>query len=91
MEIRKMAPQHIERVAVLCKQFGYPARTEEIEERFQHVYQMAEHQLFVAEDNSTVIGWIHVNGIHALSSPTYAEIRGIVVDHQYRQQGVAEC
>ncbi|WP_029419933.1 GNAT family N-acetyltransferase [Alicyclobacillus macrosporangiidus] len=88
MEIRKMKPQDIEQVTVLCEQFGYPARTEEVEERFQRLCRLAEHQLFVVEENSAVVGWIHVHGIHSLSSAPYAEIRGIVVDRQYRQQGV---
>jgi GNAT superfamily N-acetyltransferase len=77
----------IEQVALLCEQFGYPARTEEIEERFQHLRQLAEHQIFVAKNNSAVVGWIHVHGIHSISSPSYAEIRGIVVDRNCRQQG----
>lgn len=75
-------------VAALCVQFGYPATTEQVEERFQRLSQSAEHQIFIAADNSTIVGWIHVHGIHSISSPAYAEIRGIVVDRNYRQRGV---
>ena len=80
MQIRLMELQDIEQVAYLCEHFGYPARTEEVMERFQHLYQLDEHQLYVTDVNSTIVGWVHVHGIHSLSSPSYAEVRGIVVD-----------
>lgn len=91
MEIRRMESHDIEDVTVLCEQFGYPARTEEVKERFQHLCHLPEHELSVAEDNSTVAGWIHVHGMNSLSSPPYAEIRGIVVDRTTDNKALAEC
>ncbi len=88
MLVRRMDSKDTLQVAALCEQFGYPTSREEVGERFHHLQQLMEHQVFVAEDNDVVIGWIHVHGIHSLSSPSYVEIRGIVVDSQYRHQGV---
>ncbi|QSO52693.1 GNAT family N-acetyltransferase [Alicyclobacillus curvatus] len=88
MLVRRMQSNDIEQVSRLCEQFGYPASQEEIEERFRHLQQMHEHQVFIVEQNTAIVGWIQAHGIHSLSSPPYVEIRGIVVDREYRQQGV---
>lgn len=88
MHIRKMALQDIDQIATLCKQFGYPAQSEQISERFVRISQSSEHQLFVADIDEGVIGWVHVHGVHSLGSDSYVEIRGIVVDGARRQQGV---
>jgi GNAT superfamily N-acetyltransferase len=88
MEVRPMESHDIPQVTALCEQFGCPATTAQVEERFQHLRQSAEHCIFVAEDNSTVVGWIHVHGIQSISSPAYVEIRGIVVAGNYRKRGV---
>lgn len=88
MLVRRMQSKDVERVSSLCEQFGYPARSEEVEARFQYLQELDEHQIFVAEDDTVVIGWIHAHGIHSLSSSPYVEIRGIVVDYRYRQRGV---
>jgi L-amino acid N-acyltransferase YncA len=84
MLVRRMDSRDIEHVTARCEQFGYPASREEVEGRFHRLQRLTEHQIFVAEDNGVIIGWIHVHGIHSLSSPPYVEVRGIVVDSQYR-------
>ncbi|WDL97057.1 GNAT family N-acetyltransferase [Alicyclobacillus sp. ALC3] len=88
MLVRRMEPRDVEHVTALCEQFGYPASDEDVRQRFDYLQQLIEHQIFVAEGHDAVIGWLHVHGIHTLSSPPYVEIRGIVVAHQYRRQGV---
>lgn len=88
MLVRRMESRDVEQVAVLCEQFGYPASEEEVDARFNRLLRLSEHQILVAEEATIVIGWIHVHGIHSLSSPSYGEIRGIVVDCEHRQQGV---
>lgn len=88
MLVRRMESIDVEQVTALCEQFGYPASREEVEERFNHLQRLTEHHILVAEDDGVIIGWIHVHGIHSLSSPPYVEVRGIVVDSQCRQHGV---
>jgi GNAT superfamily N-acetyltransferase len=88
MEIRQMELWDMGQVARLCEQFGYPARNEQIEERFKQISHSSDHQLFVADIHGDIGGWVHVHGILSLGSDPYAEIRGIVVAQNYRQQGV---
>lgn len=90
MFTREMDVKDIEQVASLCEQFGYPAKVEEVTERFNRIRKSREHAVFVTEDESAVIGWVHVHGIQSLSSAPYAEVRGIVVDQQRRRQGVGQ-
>lgn len=88
MQVRQMESRDIGQVASLCEQFGYLADVNEVGQRFQNLCRLAEHQIFVADARSIIVGWVHVHGIHSLGSSSYAEIRGIVVDHNYRQQGI---
>lgn len=87
MRIRQLELSDINHIVPLCEQFGFHVNADEIEERVKLLFQSPEHQLFVADDGG-VVGWLHVQGIHTLSSPPYAEVRGIVVDRDFRQRGV---
>lgn len=86
--IRQMELADIEQVTTLCAQWGYPVSPEQLNARFNQIRESVEHQIFVASLGEAVCGWVHIHGVHTLGSDPYAEIRGIVVDANNRQQGV---
>jgi GNAT superfamily N-acetyltransferase len=76
-------------VARLSGELGYPARSEEIEERFARLAEDTAERVFVAHDGEDhVRGWLHVSAGFDLTGPVHAEVRGLVVDAQHRGRGI---
>ena len=96
-----MTAADIERVADLCTQLGYPSTGSDVAPRFRAIAALADHAVFVAEDDARVvgdelapppvIGWVHVcAGMLVLESDPWAEIGGLVVDERVRGRGVGD-
>ena len=90
MEIitRRIAEQDASAVAALCKQLGYDLSVQQTLENIRAVLANKEHGAFVAADSDKVIGWIGLAQAIQIESPKYCEIRGLVVDDDYRNRGV---
>ena len=85
MNIREATASDAAVLAALSTQLGYPAQPEEAAERLSALGAGA---LLVAEEDGSVLGWIHVCGIRFFQSPPFAEIGGLVVDEAARGRGV---
>jgi len=77
-------------IAELATQLGYPSTGEEV---IRRLAGLAEHAgddgVLVAElAPRGVVGWIHVSLLRHLESEPYAEIVGLVVHEDARNQGV---
>jgi N-acetylglutamate synthase-like GNAT family acetyltransferase len=88
--IRKIAERDAPAVAALCKQLGYDLSVQQTLENIRTVLASKGHDAFVAADSEKVIGWIGLAQAIQIESPLYCEIRGLVVDDQYRNQGVGK-
>ena len=87
--VRPMRPADAAAVARLSGELGYPAKSEEIQERFDHLAGDPEQSVFVACDaEEQVRGWLHVSAQHELTSPVTAEVRGLVVEADCRSRGI---
>jgi GNAT superfamily N-acetyltransferase len=86
--IRPMTRDDCAAVAVLCGQLGYPASTGEIRARFDAIAACGSGVVLVAENNGSILGWIHAAVSPVLEADLYAEIAGLVVDASCRSQGV---
>ena len=92
MNIRLMAAADAPAVALLSEQLGYPIAPGVIADRLAMLPQNAEHGCYIAELGGIVVGWIHVFGVHMLTSPRFfAEIGGLVVDAGTRRQGAGRA
>lgn len=74
----------------LCSQLGYEVNETDLRERLQYILEHKDNSVFVYEDEEKLIlGWAHIFGKHLLEG-VYAELGGIVVDAQHRQQGIGK-
>jgi N-acetylglutamate synthase-like GNAT family acetyltransferase len=86
--IRNVKLTDIEEITRLCEQLGYLITIEKIKPRVERLIKDKEHAIFVYEINeNTISGWVHVFGKHLIELE-YAEIGGLVVDNNYRRQGI---
>ncbi|CAM3015113.1 GNAT family N-acetyltransferase [Paenibacillus taichungensis] len=79
-----------EGISQLSHQLGYTSTTEEIIERLNRLSSMTDHFVCVAEIDSLVVGWGHVQGRHSIESVPFAEIGGLVVDEHHRGAGIGK-
>jgi GNAT superfamily N-acetyltransferase len=82
-----MQHAHVSDVARLCGEHGYPSTDTDVGGRFQDLVSCPDDAVFVALDEDTVTGWIHLRSCWTLESDPYVEVRGLVVDERYRRRG----
>ena len=91
MEIRPMIQQDSGQVADLSQQLGYPSSEADIRKRLDTMGQGADFSAFVAETtDGRVVGWIQVYAVRLIEEDVYAEVGGLVVDTQYRGNGLGK-
>ncbi|MGA2622850.1 MAG: GNAT family N-acetyltransferase [Bacteroidota bacterium] len=86
--IRPATPGDAGRVAVLSTQLGYPASETEMERRIHRTLQGRDQELFVAEADGVVVGWVQVFIRVPLMQDSEVEVGGLVIDENYRRRGV---
>jgi GNAT superfamily N-acetyltransferase len=72
-----------ESIVSLSGELGYQPTLEEIKNRIERFSSRDEQEIFVAEYNE-VVGWMHISLVEPLESKPFAELRGIVVNEDYR-------
>lgn len=78
-------------IAALSGQLGYPTSEPAVRARLEVALARSDNEVFVADQEGAVAGWLHVYGIHTLESDAHAEIAGLVVDERYRSRGIGEA
>lgn len=86
--IRRAAGGDAETVARLSAQLGYPASIEEIAGRLADLASRDGHVVFVAEEDGSILGWIHVQESRLVVERIRADITGLVVDEGARRSGI---
>jgi GNAT superfamily N-acetyltransferase len=88
--VRQIAEEDVSFITELTHQLGYPLPFEQIRQNIKDVIENKDHDAFVAVHENRVIGWIGVTHAFQIESIPFCEIRGLVVDHQYRGQGIGK-
>jgi GNAT superfamily N-acetyltransferase len=88
LAIRPPAGADAPRLDALVVQLGYPSRAGEIRARIERLVTLPDHLLLVAEENGTVIAWVHAAEQELFESGRRCEILGLVVDTARRRGGV---
>ena len=75
-------------VSALSAELGYPADVSEMRARLERLCGSREHGVFVACDDTVVLGWIHVSAVEHLQAEPRAEIGGLVVAEAARNRRI---
>jgi GNAT superfamily N-acetyltransferase len=86
--IRPATLDDTEDIAGLSDQLGYPTPPERMRERLALLLPRKDQQLFAAERDGRLVGWLHVAKIEMVESDSFAEIYGLVVRDTERGQGI---
>jgi GNAT superfamily N-acetyltransferase len=90
MNIREATLTDAAALAALSIQLGYPSTPEEMVERLTMLGSRSGNGVLVAENESGVVGWLHVSTMLFLESPPFAEVLGLIVDEAHRGKGTGK-
>ncbi len=91
VKIRQAEIKDSERITILCEQLGYPATQEQIKQRLGKIQNNDFYILYVATlANEYVIGWAQAHIYDLIVTSTQAILLGLVVDEDYRYNGVGK-
>ena len=79
------------RLDALVVQLGYPSWPDEIGERIERLVGLPDHLLLVAEEDGTVVAWVHAAEQELFESGRRCEILGLVVDRTRRRGGLGRA
>jgi GNAT superfamily N-acetyltransferase len=85
--IRKARPDDAEVITLLSKELGYEPNLEEIHNKLRKFELSPVDEILVAEYEK-VVGWIHISLVEPLESEPFVEIRGIIVNKEFRKKGI---
>jgi len=88
--IRDISEQDAEVVNALSTQLGYAMPIEQTLANIKSVLGTKGHGAFVAVHEHKIIGWIGVAEALQIESAPFCEIRGLIVDENYRGHGVGK-
>src|SRR5699024_9134846 len=72
-------------------ELGYPTTTAEMEFRFSKISSNSLYNTQIAEKNGVIVGMIGMLlGFHYEKNENYVRIVALVVDSEYRKQGIGE-
>ena len=77
-------------ITILSQQLGYPLSEKQILQNIKAVLENADHDAFVAVHENKIAGWIGITQAIMVEVPPYCEINGLVVDENYRGNGVGK-
>jgi (aminoalkyl)phosphonate N-acetyltransferase len=88
LSIRQIAIADAEAAARLSGELGYPVSPAAMEERIRRLAGLADHAVYIACIEDSVVGWIDVGIVHHLQADPYGEIGGLVVSDGHRSAGI---
>jgi predicted N-acetyltransferase YhbS len=74
----------------LTNELGYPSSFKKVYEILDLVLQHGDHQVFVAEFNDLIVGYIHLVCSYRIGSDPFVEIAALIVRKSARKQGVGK-
>jgi GNAT superfamily N-acetyltransferase len=88
VSIRIAREADAEDVAALTAQLGYDVHASAIRARLSSILARPDHRFWMAEAVDRRIGWLHATISEYVEADPFVVIGGLVVDSDYRRQGV---
>jgi N-acetylglutamate synthase-like GNAT family acetyltransferase len=89
-EVRQAEPEDTDALLTLCRQLGYATEGGALPGRLDAILAQPDQGLFVAEQDGTVVGFVHVFARLALEIAPCAQIQALVVAEAARRTGAAQ-
>jgi GNAT superfamily N-acetyltransferase len=86
--LREIFIEDAAQITYLSNQLGYKINIEGTRAQIQEVISHPDHCAFVIADGEKILGWIHAFKTLRIESKPFVEIGGLVVDENYRRQGI---
>jgi GNAT superfamily N-acetyltransferase len=87
--IRQATASHAEGVARLTNQLGYEVAAADVAPKLGRIAARTDQQFLLAEVDGQPVGWVHAAIGDYVESEAFVVIAGLVVDRNYRRQGIA--
>jgi GNAT superfamily N-acetyltransferase len=78
-------------IARLTTQLGYELTASHAADRLSRILPRMDQQFWVAEIDSSVVGWVHAARFEFVESGAFVVIGGLVVDKDQRRQGIGRA
>ena len=88
ISIRPAKREDCSGITQLTNQLGYPSTLEKICEIMDLVLAHNDHQVFIAEKEETIVGYIHLIHSMRIGSSPFVEIAAFIIDESARSIGV---
>ena len=86
--VRPAQKEDCSEITHLTNQLGYPSTLEKICEIMDLVLAHNDHQVFIAEKENTIVGYIHLIQSMRIGSNPFVEIAAFIIDESLRSIGV---
>ncbi|MCB9209463.1 MAG: GNAT family N-acetyltransferase [Ignavibacteriales bacterium] len=87
LKIREAEQKDINAIDLLTKELGYDLNPSEVKIKLKNFKRNPNEKIFVAELEN-VVGWMHASIVEPLESDRFVEIRGIIVNYNFRKKGI---
>jgi N-acetylglutamate synthase-like GNAT family acetyltransferase len=88
INVRAAVKEDCSEITHLTNQLGYPSTLEKICEIMDLVLSHKDHQVFIAEKENTIVGYIHLIQSIRIGSNPFVEIAAFIIDESSRSIGV---
>ncbi|HEX5150490.1 MAG TPA: GNAT family N-acetyltransferase [Parafilimonas sp.] len=88
--VREIHDDDAQQVMLLCKQLGYEIALNTVRRNIELLNSENDNKVFVAECRHAVVGWIGVAYVLTIQSLPFCEVRGLVVDEQFRKNHIGK-
>jgi ribosomal protein S18 acetylase RimI-like enzyme len=90
LHIRPVQTTDESALVALNQQLGYSLPAEDLAIQLKYLIDRSEHHVLIAEYDGQLVGYVHGQMTHRLTSPQFLEICALVVDARFRRKGVAK-
>jgi N-acetylglutamate synthase-like GNAT family acetyltransferase len=91
MTIRNVSLDDCDQMNILARELGYPSNSEKMREILQLVMTNQNQQIFIAEIDHNLAGYLHLVGSNITASGGSFEIAALLVDKKFRSKGIGNA
>jgi GNAT superfamily N-acetyltransferase len=88
ISVRVARESDVPDIAALTLQLGYEVSTGNVASRLSRILVRGDQQFLVAELDGHAVGWVHTSIFEYIESDAFVVIGGLVVDKNFRRQGI---